>query len=141
MVTLSLGTGVAGRRHGRDRRPPAPIRAPALVGSGTIGAAVAVDPGDWSGAVALALQWRLDGADLPGATGPSFVPAPRHDRGALSCRVVASNAAGSSAADTLPLRILQAAPALRAPLPDLRFIQASGTQILRKFSPAFPARP
>ena len=42
---------------------PALVRAPALTGSGLVGALVSLDPGAWSGdpAPALALQWLRDG--------------------------------------------------------------------------------
>ena len=76
-----------------------------LAGPATIGTAVGVDPGTWEEAAALALQWRRDGADIAGATGASYTPVAADDRTALSCRVTASNPAGSTSAETAPLPV------------------------------------
>ena len=88
------------------------LRAPALRGSGAIGAAVEVDPGRWSGqpAPGLTLQWRAAGVAIPGATGAAFVPSPAEDGVDLDCLVTATNAAGSAALAAGPLRVTQAAP-------------------------------
>ena len=106
MVSLSLGAliGAAVRRLGGARRP-AVVRRPVLAGRGEIGTPVTIDPGDWSGTPGptLALQWRLDGADLPGATAPRFTPTLGQAGQLLSCRILAGNAAGSAAAESLPL--------------------------------------
>jgi len=37
--------------------------------------------------VTLAHQWAVDGADVPGATGTTFVPAPEHEGGVVTVRV------------------------------------------------------
>ena len=57
------------------------LAAPALAGTGRIGTEIGVDPGLWVGdpLPSLALQWRCDGVDIPGATGPVFVPGPAED--------------------------------------------------------------
>src|SRR6188472_1023589 len=59
-------------------KPPVAVVAPTLRGSGEVGSAVEVDPGQWTGEPApeLALQWRAGGVVIDGATGPSFVPGP-----------------------------------------------------------------
>ena len=84
---------------------PAVVTAPELTGSGKIGAAVGVDAGTWSGrpAPSTALQWRRDGADIAGATGASYTPVAADDRTALTCRVTATNLAGSAVATTAAL--------------------------------------
>ena len=69
-----------------------------------IGAAVEVDPGRWQDAAALALQWCRDGVAIPGAVEASYIPVAADDRTALTCRVTASNPAGSTAAETAALR-------------------------------------
>ena len=114
--TCPSGPGSSRLCAARAERVRRPGPAPVIAGQGKIGMAVAVDPGDWSGrpAPTLALQWSLDGADLPGATGPWFTPTPDHDRGALSCRVLAGNAAGSAAAESFPLIVRYAPPFARA---------------------------
>ena len=85
MVALALGTGVDGDAR---RVPAAPglVAAPRLAGSGRIGEGVTADPGAWSGMPALGVQWTLNGADLPGATGWTYFPVPADDRGRLAAR-------------------------------------------------------
>jgi hypothetical protein len=91
---------------------PALVAAPALAGSGTVGAPVTVDPGVWDGAPApaLALQWLLDGAAIPGATEASYTPRPEDDGRAVACRVTATNPAGIAEATTPAVPVVQAAP-------------------------------
>jgi hypothetical protein len=107
---------------------PALIVAPALAGSGAIGAPVTVDPGQWGGvpAPALALQWLLDGAAIPGATGPSYTPQPADDGKALSARVTATNPSGVAEAVTASVPVVQGAPAVAGELADLVLDAGSG---------------
>ena len=69
------------------------------IGNPAVGAECAVAVGTWFGkpnAVTLAYQWRLDGADIAGATGAGYTPAAAQEGRLLACRVTASNAAGST---------------------------------------------
>jgi PKD repeat protein len=58
----------------------------------------------------LSYQWRIEGIEIGGATGSSFVPALQ---GSLSVQVTASNAAGSDTLATAPVTV---AAALSAPM-------------------------
>jgi hypothetical protein len=109
---------------------PAVIAPPALAGSGRIGEPVEVDAGLWSGQPVpeIALQWCRDGAAIDGATGSTYVPGDADDRTGLSCRVTASNAAGSAAAEAGPLAITRAAPSVVGTIADKTFVQNSGPQ-------------
>jgi hypothetical protein len=93
--------------------PPVLTAAPALVGGGRVGEAIAVDPGLWAGEPApeLALQWLAGGAPIAGATEPSFVPGAAEDGAAVSCRIVAANAAGTAEAETERRVVTQVPPA------------------------------
>jgi len=117
---------------------PAGARAPALSGSGLVGAPVTLDPGDWTGSPtpALGFQWRRDGADLPGATGAGYLPGDADDATRLSCRVTAANAAGSAAAETPPLPIRRPAPVAAGGLADRDLVQGTGPATLAA-APAF----
>ena len=110
-VTASGPDGTAGsfRILIQAQQPPRLLTAPALAGPATIGTAVGVDPGTWEEAAALALQWCRDGAEIAGATGASYTPVAADDRTALSCRVTASNPAGSTAAETAALPVTRRA--------------------------------
>ena len=99
--------------------PPRLLAAPALAGGGTIGLPVAVEAGGWEGAEALAFAWCRDGAAIEGATGERYTPVAEDDRRALSCRVTATNAAGSTAAETAPLLVAWPAPLVVAALADV----------------------
>ena len=111
---------------------PAVLTLPSLAGSGRIGDPVTLDPGAWSGmpAPALAFQWRRDGADIAGATGPVYTPVAADDLADLTCRVAASNAAGAAEAETPALAVVWPAPVATGALPDLELVQGSGPQTI-----------
>ena len=106
------------------------LAAPALAGTGRIGTEVTVDPGLWVGdpLPSLALQWRCDGVDIPGATGPAFVPGPAEDGRELACAVTAGNLAGSATAVTAALRVTYTPPVARGALLEEIFDEDSGPQ-------------
>jgi len=132
-MQLSLGTGLAlGRLRRTAPRPGIPtlLRPPSLTGTGRIGAALGVDPGEWSGAERLAFVWLKDAAPIPGATGRNYAPGAADDRAALACRVTAVGAGGRTAAETLPITIAFPQPRLVGPLPDLDYAQGTGPHIM-----------
>ena len=106
------------------------LAAPALAGTGRIGTEVTVDPGLWVGdpLPSLALQWRCDGVDIPGATGPAFVPGPAEDGRELACAVTAGNLAGSATAVTAALRVTYTPPVARGALFEEIFDEDIGPQ-------------
>jgi hypothetical protein len=109
--------------------PPAPVSPPSLSGSGVIGTAVAVDPGTWRDATSFAYLWRLDGAEIEGATGTEYQPAEADDRGALSCLVTATGPGGSTAAEAGPLGVTRRAPAVVAVPAEIALVRGTGTEI------------
>ena len=111
-----------------EAAPQAPrlLAAPALAGSGVIGTVVSVDPGRWDGAATVAVQWCRDGVAIAAATGASYTPVAADDGGALTCRVTATNATGSTPAETAALPVRHAAPAVAAVLEDLELLLDSG---------------
>jgi hypothetical protein len=110
--------------------PPVLVTAPSLAGSGLVGEPLSVDPGVWAGEPlpATTLQWRRDGADLPGATAAAYVPGAAEDGKPLTCRVTATNASGSLSAETAALTVTRPAPAVAAVLADVSYVQGSGPQ-------------
>ena len=107
---------------------PAAARPPALAGSGLVGEAVTLDPGEWTGspAPALGFRWLRDGTEIAGATGPDYRPGDADDATGLSVLVTAENAAGSAAAETPRLAIRRAAPVATGGLDDRLLVQGSG---------------
>ena len=106
---------------------PVLVTAPTLAGSGRIGATVTVSPGTWGGlpAPTRALQWLSAGVEIAGATASAFVPGPGQDTKPLTCRVTASNAAGSASAVTAALAVTRVPPTAVATLPDVSAEQGS----------------
>jgi hypothetical protein len=100
---------------------------PQLAGTGRIGEPVTLQPGVWSGSPApvLARQWLRDGLAIPGATGASYLPVAADDEASLACRVTATNAGGSAAAETAGLAVSYTAPLAHGALADLVFFQGS----------------
>ena len=130
---LSLGTGLAaGRRGPRPHVPGAPVlvRPPALVGDGRIGADLAADPGDWTGAARIEFAWLKNGAPIPGATGRIHAPTAADDRAALACRITAVGAAGRTVAETPAIAAAHPPPRPLGPMPDLIYTQGAGIRIM-----------
>ena len=111
---------------------PASLVAPSLAGSGRVGELMRVDAGTWDGepTPVLSSRWRRNGADIPGADGDEYVPAPADEGTDLDCVVVAVNVAGWTEAVTASVRIVHAAPSARAALPDAVFDQGGGVASL-----------
>ena len=129
-----------------DRKPlgfadlpvvPVLLAAPALAGSGRIGAAVAALPGLWTGAPVLGFEWCRDGAPIPGATAASYRPGPEDDRTTLSCRVTARTAAGSKLATTAGLAVTWPAPVAVAGVLDEEILDQAPGSFTLEAAPAF----
>ena len=113
-------------RHTPQVALPAATVAPRLSGTGRVGEPLVADPGSWTGATAITLQWLKDGAAIEGATGVEFTPGDAEDGARIACRAMASNAAGSTAAETAAILVLQASPALAGALADQILPVAAG---------------
>ena len=115
-----------------EQTAPASELAPSFSGTGVIGTPVEANAGTWSGSPApvLALQWFRDGSAIEGATSATYLPVDADDRSALTCRVTATNAAGTTAAETEPLAVTHAAPVAAGGLADVQFVRGSGPQTL-----------
>lgn len=79
-------------------RPPRNRTAPTVSGPDSFGVLTCV-PGDWSASpTSYRYQWLRAGADIPGATEPTYTPAVADLEQPLSCRVTAVNGDGSASA-------------------------------------------
>lgn len=107
--------------------PPALVEAPVLVGKAVIGSELAVSAGEWTGLPApdLTYQWRCGGKDIASATGSAYSPVSEEEGMALTCRVTATNAAGSSAAETPAVTVHHAAPVAAMPVADVELVQGT----------------
>ncbi len=127
---------------GSDRRESAPVLVvPGLAAPEIIEARIVPETGDIGTrftvtlaaagvpAPALAYQWLLDGIEITGATGPSYVA---RATGGLSVRVVARNAEGSDSRDTAAVVI---GPVAIAPVVTAALVQpASGRATATQFT-------
>ena len=109
----------AGYRGGAPDGPgnlaPELREAPAISGRVRAGSIVQCRPGAWLRAERLALQWRLDGRPVPGATHAALKLAAGMAGHALECEVAASNGAGSMTAQSAPRAVAQSCV-----VPDVR---------------------
>jgi low density lipoprotein receptor-related protein 5/6 len=107
-------------------RAPVGTGAPAVSGGGEIGQELTCDQGSWApdlpgsflyrSARSYAHQWRVDGSEIVGATEATYTPASPGD---YSCRVTATNGAGSTAQTSAPRTVRGTAPTV----PDLSIIE------------------
>ena len=98
------------------------ISAPVITSAGTISGAVIGSVASVSGfaydgspAEAPAYQWKLDGADITGATAATYAVAEADDGGALTCAITVTNSAGTDTATTPAVTVAYAAPAQSGP--------------------------
>lgn len=89
-----------------DTAPPAAERAPSISGATGVGQTLTCSAGTWSGTPATyAYQWRRRGMPIAGATAAQYVIAAADLGQTLSCSVAATNAGGTSGADSAPVSI------------------------------------
>lgn len=105
-VTKSGGGWPSGFIHFNDR-VVAPTTAPAIVGNPAVGAPLEVATGAWTPTpTSVSVRWLADGAAIPGATAPSYVPTPDVKGKALTVEVTAAldgYAAGQAVLATSPV--------------------------------------
>ena len=86
-----------------------PVNTAAVVLSGTpsLGQTLSCSPGSWSGSPtpSCAYQWLRNGAAIGGATSTSYVVTTADQGCSLSCRVTATNSAGSASATSNALSV------------------------------------
>jgi surface antigen len=88
-VTRTGGGWPSGFIHFNDR-VVAPTTAPAIVGSAAVGTPLEVATGAWTPTPSsVAIRWLADGAAIPGATAPAYVPTPDVKGKTLTAEVTA----------------------------------------------------
>jgi hypothetical protein len=98
-------------------KAPAGAGAPSVSGSGQLGGQLSCSQGSWAADLlgaqlyraprSFSYQWQRGGADIPGATQSTYTPT---DADSYSCRVSASNEAGSSSQTSAARAVAKAAP-------------------------------
>jgi hypothetical protein len=109
---------------------PVLVAAPAIAGSGRIGETLGASRGTWNDAESFTFQWLRNGNEIAGATGANYVPVDADDLAALSCRVMARNAAGSATAVSAALTVTLRPPAAAGTQADVTFVQGTGAKTL-----------
>jgi surface antigen len=88
-VTKTGGGWPSGFIHFNDRVVQ-PTAAPAIVGSPAVGAPLEVAAGTWTPTpTSVTIRWLADGAAIPGATAPAYVPTPSEKGKTLTAEVTA----------------------------------------------------
>jgi hypothetical protein len=83
---------------------PQNTAAPSIPASAHPGDAIACDPGTWSGSpTSLAFQWLRDGSVIAGAANDHYAVTGDDVGYSITCRVTATNGAGSASADSNPV--------------------------------------
>jgi len=123
---------------GASEVAPTLVAPPQLQGSGRIGETVTVVPGEWAGVPEpeIALQWLCDDTEIAGATEAAYVPGAEDDGHALTCRVTATNAAGTLSAVPDPILVVREAPVVVDLLPDVNTVQG-GVPMTLEAAPVF----
>jgi len=98
---------------------PVGAGAPAVSGGGQPGQELTCSQGSWAPDLtgsqlyraprSVSYQWRKDGEDVTGATQSTYTPT---TPGAYSCRVTATNAAGSASQTSAPVTVARVSPTL-----------------------------
>ena len=88
------------------------VGAPVITGTPEIGQVLSASAGSWSGsgAVSFGYQWRRDGQDIIGASGPSYLVLPEDDGATLDVTVTATDANGSANASSASVSVTYPAP-------------------------------
>jgi surface antigen len=88
-ITKTGGGWPSGFIHFNDR-VVAPTTAPTIAGSAAVGSQLEVATGAWSPSpTSVTVQWLADGAAIPGATAPAYVPTPDVKGKTLTAQVTA----------------------------------------------------
>lgn len=103
-------SGGGGATHGAPSIPSG-TAPPAVSGAVTRGRTLTCSPGGWSGSPSYSYQWYRNGTPLAGATGPAYTLSQLDEGAMLTCKVTATNAAGSASA---------VSPERRVALPHVR---------------------
>ena len=101
-----VATNAGGQERSRSKRvkipgsPPEDVEVPMVTGQPEVGEQSTCDSGFWRGkpSPTLKYQWLINGTEVPGATGETFVPEQEDLGSYVSCLVTASNEEGSQEA-------------------------------------------
>jgi hypothetical protein len=125
LTGADVGSAALGARYGEHAvllaaSAVAPMNRalPSIPASAVTGTTVTCEPGTWTGSPTFAYEWRRDGSAIAGASAQRYTIAEGDAGHTLVCHVTATNAGGSSGADSNPLVPTRPAPApAPAPIP------------------------
>jgi len=91
---------------------PAPVGS--VGGSAKAGAPLSARPGTWASRASLSYQWHVNGAPVPGATGPKFTPSDAHIGGRATVAVT-----GTLSGFAPTMRMSTPSGIIQPPLPSI----------------------
>jgi PKD domain len=110
----NLFSGESGPAFAALLRTPAGTGAPVISGGGEVGQQLSCSQGSWAANLlgaflfraprSFAYQWQQDGSDIGAASSSTYTPT---EPGSYSCRVTATNQAGSAAQTSAPVSVAQ----------------------------------
>jgi hypothetical protein len=104
---------------------PGSTVAPAISGTPNLGSSLSATPGTWTNSPSVTYQWLLNGQEIAGETGPTYVVRDHNGGAQVSVRVVASNASGASYAFSNSIKI--ASPPANTVAPSVSGTAAVGS--------------
>lgn len=90
-MTATLTLKVSGDPAITAVAAPRNLVAPTITGTPKVGIPLVVDSGVWAGASELSYQWKVDGTNVSGATGTSYVPVAGDTGDAVTVEVTGDN--------------------------------------------------
>lgn len=115
-VYVSAGSSDATNVFSREFAP-ANTTAPSVTGSAVVGSTLTCATGAWTGnpAPTLGIEWLRSGTPIPSETDPTYVTAAPDVGEGISCRVTATNSAGSADEESNAITVTEAPANTAAP--------------------------
>lgn len=101
-MTADVSVKVSRKPYMTGAAAPRNITAPSISGTPKVGEVLSLDPGIWAGVAqdVLTFQWQVDGSDVSGATGLSYIPVTGDVGSPVTCDVTGDNGAFDTTVST-----------------------------------------
>ncbi|MGO6999014.1 phage tail tube protein [Rhizobium leguminosarum] len=100
-ITATVTFKVSGEPVQTDPAAPRNISVPVISGVAKVGAPLTVDQGIWAGSLSCTYQWKVDGTNVSGETGLSYIPVTGDIGKGVSVQVTGANDGFNTAATSV----------------------------------------